>query len=109
VDRRVVELSSTERRCFPLDIRPWTAGLSVCRRLDAAVSRAIWSPAAGSPLPVDKLSASERRCHPLDVRPWTAGLSDCPRRDAVVSRCHLVTPSAALRQLLFNFCYLSFP
>ena len=24
-------------------------------------------------------------------------------------RCRLVTPSAALRQLLFNFSYLSFP
>jgi len=33
-------------------IRPWTAGLSVCRRWDAAVSSAIRSPAAGSPLPV---------------------------------------------------------
>jgi len=78
--------------------------MSVCRRWDAGVSRAIRSPAAGSPLPVAELSASERRCHS-----WTAGLSICSRRNAAVSRCHLVIPSAALRQLLFNFSYPSFP
>jgi len=83
--------------------------MSVCRRWDAGVSRAIRSPAAGSPLPVAELSASERRRHPLDVRSWTAGLSICSRRNAAVSRCHLVIPSAALRQLLFNFSYPSFP
>jgi len=38
VDRRVVELSSSGRRCHPLDVQPWTAGLSVCPRWDAAVS-----------------------------------------------------------------------
>ena len=55
---------------------------------------------------------SAQSLHPLldaGIRPWTAGLLVCPRRDAAVSRCHLVAPSAELRQLLFNFSYLSFP
>ena len=86
-------MSLSKRRCYPQHVRPWTAGLSVCCRLDAAVRRAIRSPAAGSPLPVAELSTSECRCHPLDVWPWTAGLSVCPPRDAAVSRCHLVPPN----------------
>jgi len=50
VDRRVVQLSSSGRRCHPLDVRLWTAGLPVCPRRDAAVSRCHLVAPSGAPL-----------------------------------------------------------